>query len=270
MTVYVVGAGGRLGGALAKRYASSNVVPIGRNVTRQWTGISGAEEVVAFFERRAVSTDVVFVAAGLLDPRSPSEDLNRINYVLPKNIVRGVARIGMKVVTFGTVMEENFFPKNPYVETKVKLAKFVASSSSEVIHVRLHTLYGQGAPSPFMFLGQLLRALQAGRRFRMSSGRQLREFHHLEDLSLAVETLVREHSSGVYTLSHGSPFTLGTLAKFVLEHHGQLDLLELGALPDPPGENYQILFNRAPELGSVHFRDTLPAVASWLEEFLVG
>ena len=38
----------------------------------------------------------------------------------------------------------------------------VAAPDRRVLHLQLHTLYGLGAPSPFMFLGQLLQRSRIG------------------------------------------------------------------------------------------------------------
>jgi hypothetical protein len=56
-----------------------------------------------YFDKCSNEEAAVFVASGLLDPKLPQEDLLRVNYHLPKNLIDGPANLGIKIITFGTV-----------------------------------------------------------------------------------------------------------------------------------------------------------------------
>ena len=124
------------------------------------------------------------MTSGLLDPNRNYEDLLRINYHLPKNIIDGVRYLGMRVVTFGTVLERSLRPKNNYVTSKLALSNYIEALDATyqtTSHLQLHTLFGKGQPNRFMFLGQILSALKKNKPFFMISERQLREYHHYDD-----------------------------------------------------------------------------------------
>ncbi len=269
MTHYLIGARGRLGQAIAQEYAGSAITALGRQVYEAWSRPGAAGKVSRYFEKHASQGACVFVASGLLDPRLPQDDLLGVNYHLPKNLVDGAATLGLRVITFGTVMEGLLQSKNPYVLSKTRLSDYVrtlALAASPVLHLQMHTLYGLGQPSPFMFLGQMLAALRQNAAFGMTSGRQLREYHHLADEAKAIRQLATLGCSGVMHVSHGKPLSLRVLAEAVFQAFNQSGLLQLGRLPEPCEENYQQAFEPATELQSLQFRDALPAVVQYLQE----
>jgi len=89
----------------------------------------------------------------LLDPHLSPDELLKINFHLPRNIIEGSTKLGFKVVTFGTVMESLLDSKNPYIKRKAILGDYVAGIASHecrLIHLRFHTLFGRGEPDPFI------------------------------------------------------------------------------------------------------------------------
>ena len=158
---------------------------------------------------------------------------------------------------------------NSYLKSKLTFARYVtefASSNSLILHLRMHTLYGGGDPPSHMFLGQLVDAMRQGRRFAMSSGNQLREYHHVEDEALAVANLVNADARGIIDVSHGSPVKLIDLAAYICDKFGCPDRLDVGAIPGAPSENYSREFNRTPLLAKCYFRATLPGVYGYLQK----
>jgi nucleoside-diphosphate-sugar epimerase len=273
MTVYLIGANGRLGQAIASEYAGEDIVPLDRRLYEPWSRVDGADAVSRFFDPLAAENAMVFVASGLLDPRSPPEDLLAVNYQLPRSLIDGAARLGIKVVTFGTVMEGALHTKNAYIQSKAALSNHVsavAARGTPVVHLQMHTLYGRGRPSPFMFLGQMLAALRANEPFRMTSGRQLREYHHLADEAKAIRRIARSTRPGVVNLSHGVPLELRAIAESVFLALGKRSLLRIGALPEPPDEIYERVLPPTEMVRQVHFRDSLPAIIEYMRECHAG
>ena len=63
-----------------------------------------------------------------------------------------------------------------------------------------------------MFLGGIYHALKNNLPFPMTSGEQLREYHHILDEVNAIDFLVQEENDEVINLSHGDPVRLCDLA----------------------------------------------------------
>jgi len=269
VTHYLVGARGRLGQAIAHVYADNEIVSLDRSIYENWSQPSVPDQVSRYFEKCSNKGATVFVASGLLDPKLSQNDLLRVNYHLPKNLIEGATKLGLRVITFGTVMEGLLQLKNPYIQTKTALGEYIntaAATGSSVIHLQIHTLYGIGQPSPFMFLGQMLAAIRDNVPFKMTSGRQLREYHHLVDEAKAIRKIADSEVSGIVNVSHGRPLSLKMIANGVFQVLGRDDLLQVGALPEPQEEYYQKILNPTEILQQVAFRDSLPAIVQYMKE----
>jgi nucleoside-diphosphate-sugar epimerase len=267
--IVVIGGRGRLGKAIARQYGDDTVMCPERTVYQDWSAPGAHGAVATWLAPFAASGATIFVTSGLLDPRLAPEALSAVNLELPRNIIEGAAVHGMKVVTFGTVMEALVAAQNPYVRSKSALAALVAERAAggvPVAHVRIHTLYGGGLPSRFMFLGQILDALQSGAPFPMTQGRQLREYHHVDDDARAIRLLADAGVTGVLDLSHGAPLSLRDLASSIFDAFGAASQLQVGAVPEPAEENYNTRFARQSLLEQVSFRDALPTVIAYLEQ----
>lgn len=268
--LYLIGGRGRLGQALTRRFGGAAQL-LRREVYETWSS-DGAQSIAQeYFAAHAMPGDVLCVLAGVLDPSLPQAEHERVNFSLPLNALEGALASGLRVVTFGSVMESLMAHPNRYLATKARLAEAVAARAERgepVMHVRIHTLYGGGAPAPFMFLGQMFAALKAREPFLMSSGRQLREYHHVDDDASALAELLDEFTPGVAELSHGEPLSLHDLAVGVFDALDRRNLLRVGAMPDPPEDNFGTVFRRSSRLQGLKFRPTLPAVAQELRELL--
>lgn len=269
MTLYLIGARGRLGQAIAHEYADNGIVSVDRSIYEDWSQPGVADLISRYFDKRSNGDMTVFVASGLLDPTLSQEDLLRVNYHLPKNLIDGAAKLGIKIITFGTVMEGFLQSKNPYIQSKTALGEYVsavAAADKPAIHLQIHTLYGVGQPSPFMFLGQMLTAIRDNVPFKMTSGRQLREYHHLSDEAKAIRQIANSAPPGVLNVSHGKPLSLRAIAESVFQALGKDDLLRVGSLPEPQEENYEKIVNPTEILRHVAFRDSLPAIVQYMRE----
>lgn len=266
---FVLGARGRLGHAIHSSQSGGQIEALDHFVYSEWWRDGSADDVARFFENRAGGDGVVYVATGIIDPGRPYEDHHRVNFSLAKNVVEGATKIGLRVITFGTVMEKIVDDEgaNSYFASKTKLGHFVeefCATNTLALHIRLHTLFGGRPPDAFMFLGQILHAIGSGSEFKMTTGMQLREYHQIDDEVAAIFKLANSDVSGAMELSHGVPVTLKELAEYIFKAHGCLSLLKIGALPEPVNENYGLLFARPPILENLAFRDTLSAVVEYL------
>lgn len=269
--IFLVGGSGRLGQAILRQQAGAPVTVLPRSVYSHWTEPGAQREIASFFAPWTDTGATIYVTAGLLDPRTAPEEHARVNVSLPMHIVEGAAPLGIKVRTFGTVMENLLSSHNPYVRSKAELGRQVAAAAASglpVSHLRIHTLYGGGEPAAFMFLGQILSALRARQPFRMTLGRQLREYHHVDDDAAALARLEAGNLSGTVDLSHGVPLSLRELAEHVFDAFGARGLLELGALPEPAEENFGAVLARPAQLLHAHFRDAASGVVDYLKPYV--
>jgi nucleoside-diphosphate-sugar epimerase len=271
----VLGAGGRLGGAIAAFLPRDRVATPPRPVYADWWQAGAVDRICRFLEAQGSSPGTVYVAAGLIDPRRPAEEHLQVNYQLARNVVEGATRLGFRVMTFGTVMEQmaGDDTANPYYSSKIRLGRFMeefGAASKLALHVRIHTLYGGPPPDGFMFLGQIYRALAQRSDFRMSPGAQLREYHHVEDEVRAIARLLESGCCGALTLSHGAPLTLKDLAEHIFAAFECPELLKVGALPAPPHDNYGTAFTRPAALAGMDFRAALPGVVTYLRDCIAS
>jgi nucleoside-diphosphate-sugar epimerase len=269
---YLIGSHGRLAKGIAYEYVdNSQFQSLSRADYEGWAAFGAADKVSRYFDKPQNEGATLFVASGLLDPRLPKEDLYAINFLLPKNLIDGASKVGMKVITFGTVMENFIKSPNPYIQTKVALKDYIENiavkeDKVQATHLQMHTLYGVGQPSSFMFLGQILHALKANEPFKMTSGRQLREYHHIEDEIKAIKKLASADIGGVYDISHGNPVSLSSIAESAFDAFGKKDLLHISALVDPAEDNYEKILKPTYSLEEINFRNPLPGIVKYLQE----
>lgn len=269
----IIGGRGRLGSCLAQA-AGEPVHIIDRSIYSEWRHSNSKAAILQYFAERHITEATIFITAGILDPALPLSEHESINYELPKNIIESVNKPGWRVITFGTVLEKLIGDKtqNPYVISKLRLANFIknhAADKASALHIRLHTLYGgMQPPHAFMFLGQLLNAMHSKSEFKMTSGEQLREYHHIEDAAKAIWYLSRSTLTGITQLSHGQPEKLKDIAQHVLNAFAQLSSLRLNALTSPTHENYDAFFEPGSYINEVTFRKALPGIVDYLKPFM--
>lgn len=269
----VLGARGRLGRALCAEFGDAELLMPDRQIYERWWHPDAVDDITRFLDEQHSPIDTIFVAAGIIDPTSPALAHDRVNHLLPRQVIRGAVRRGIRVITFGTILEtiSATIPSGGYIASKVALARFVqehAQENGNALHLRIHTLYGGGAPDPFMFTGQMLAALQKREAFPMSPGTQLREYHHIDDEAPAVATLSQTDLRGIIDLNHGNAIRLAELAQSTFKAFNASDLLMIGALPAPANERIGVGFERAPALRHHRFRDVRTGMVDYLRSYL--
>ena len=269
----VFGASGRLGSTLA--------CALGRRAhTASWADttwqVADAAKVAVQRLADERGLDVIF-ATGLTDPRLSPRDLENANLTFPRRVIDATLDIpGLRWLTLGSALEQfdELVGENPYLASKEKLANYTMEKQREglagqLCHLQLHTAYGS-RPASHLFTGQMLEALARNSIFKMSSGQQLREYHHVADLAASINALcAREwtYVEPVY-LSSGKPIRLRDLADQVFACVRKSHLLQIGRLRMSPGENETFRFPASPDwlLGST--RDPIRGVAAWLQDQL--
>lgn len=269
----VLGARGRLGSALMAEFNGQRVLAPDRRVYEDWWEADAVPKIRNYLLGQAEGVEMILIAAGVIDPAASPLEHDRVNRLLPQQVILAAASLNIRVITFGTMMEAIALDmgRTGYVASKAALARFVEEQSRThgySLHLRVHTLYGGGPPDPFMFTGQMLTALREGTPFLMSPGAQLREYHHVEDEARAIAILARSRTHGVAQIDHGDPISLAELAQTTFRALGRVDLLRIGALPQPSHENPDLRFERMPALRDHSFRDVRIAMPSYLADHL--
>jgi nucleoside-diphosphate-sugar epimerase len=279
-TIVLFGASGQIGEALARTLALAT--DCFRVIGVSWADVlrGDCDDPKTFFKSvigpgDPGKLDVVF-ANGVTDPRSSVADLMHSNCEFPRKIIEAAMCIsGVRCLTLGTVFERfpEFLETNPYSRSKAELASWLTHVASQsefrrrVLHVRLHTVYG-GAPKPFMFLGQMAEALRSGADFHMSSGEQLREYHHADDIGGCLRNLLHdewEFSSPILEINSGEPVRLAQLAKAVFSAHRKTHQLKIGAIKAPRGENLELIFPRSAPSVLPYYRNPIVGVVQALK-----
>jgi nucleoside-diphosphate-sugar epimerase len=223
------------------------------------------------------SCDVVF-ANGITDPSRPLAEIVASNVDFPRRVIETLGPCGeFRFITIGSIQERfgEACAKNRYLASKEALGRFVlgsplgAQTPRQLLHIRLHTLYG-GKPPAHMFLGQMLAALERRIPFQMSAGTQLREYQHADDIARAFrEIMVRTWDFGpIVEIQAGEPVRLAELARAVFAAFGQSQLLSIGTRATPAGENVDVVFPRSPTWLLASARPTVPGIIDTLRFYM--
>ena len=152
--------------------------------------------------------DIVF-ASGLTDPNAPEVELTLANVKRPVTVIEAtIDRKQFRYLTIGSVLEtfSSLAARNRYLASKAALWARIEDLTADprlngrMMHLRGHTFYG-GPPASHLFLGQMYESLRTGRPLRMSEGRQLREYAHVEDVALVHRRLARANLVGIPRMS---------------------------------------------------------------------
>lgn len=271
----LIGYTGQLGGALsdALRSRGDTVVNVNTKSVKLLTDDATRLPPAAIECLQANHPTDVICAAGEVDPNAPESRLFEANVELPLAIYRAIrsTRGTHRFFTFGSVHESvvELGADNRYLNSKRRLleerkAEMSREEGPQWNHIQLHTLYGGLRSHSHMFLGQIEEALRTSNDFEMSSGDQLREYHHVEDVAKNVLSILeRTGYENTLDLSSGEPLSLKEIATSIFQHFGAEKQLHLGTLPDPAGEIYTPQFKRSPSL--FVYRPAIPNILRWLE-----
>jgi hypothetical protein len=265
----ILGLTGNLSRALAKQFPHALIIP--KNQYMAW--LKNPTYAYDFFlgSGSKQSEIDVFNCAGVTNSLRPSDEINLVNYDLPMFLSEISGKMNFRLITFGTVMEQlpNYAKSNPYLDSKFRFFEAYTSNKEWLrinLHIQMHTLYGGPNSNSHMFLGQIYDAVMNRTKFEMSSGVQIREYHHINDDAAAIKILTTEFKSGVKSVSHGDPKKLKDIATDVFEYYGCRHLLNISAHKTNENDNLDVVFERSAELFSVEFRPTISGITSWLDE----
>jgi nucleoside-diphosphate-sugar epimerase len=170
------------------------------------------------------------------------EALVRDNVAFPGRLADALAAAGVRpLVNVGTAWQHvdgaAYRPKNLYAATKQAfedvLAHYAHAGTLEPVTVNLYDTYGPDDARPKL-MSALLDAARRGTSLAMSSGHQLIDLVHVDDVIDALLTAPAD--GGPYACSSGRPLTLRQLVELVGEVAGAPLDVEWGARPDRAGD----------------------------------
>ncbi len=281
LKIVIFGASGQMGRSLVKKLEASS---LGHEVfTIPWSKINteqGFSDFIKFAANQLKADDAILFANGLTDPRLSYKTLVYSNLSFPKMVIEATENMAkLRYISFGSVLENvpELCEGNPYIQTKKMLYDLVCEKSrvleKQLVHLRLHTLYSSN-PAKHMFLGQIFDAMAKGEEFHMSDGRQLRQYHHVDDAAATVVGLLERGWEDVLSdqptleLSSGEFIKLSELANYLFSELDQLSLLKIGKIESQSGEVYSERRPERVEIPILGSRPPLEGVCACLRNFL--
>lgn len=268
----IIGYNGIIGKNLSNSFRQDQNIHIEKSIYSDWIRGDGVLKISRYFKKWSNTQSTIYIAAGITNPNDCKQLHKKINFELPTNIIKGTEDLNYRVVCFGTVMDEflNDRTTNFYLLSKKMLTNFVHDypNSDQLLYIKMHTIFGHGYPKKYMFLGHIYNSIKNGKKFVMTNGNQLREYHHINDVILSINKLIDMNIRGTVTINHGNPIMLKDMAKKIFIRFGCMNLLSLGTMTDPEDDNYKRKYVRTPILRDIEFRDTIPALEEYLDSIL--
>lgn len=269
--IFIIGSNGRLAKAIINHYSNFNCICLKRTVYKDWYKTKTRSSIFDFFKSKIKKDSIIFITSGILNSKEKPELIDNVNHHLPWNIIQALEGLDIKIVTFGTILENLKTSENPYVKSKIKLSNKIQAFQSKltkITHFRMHTLYGYDYPSEFMFLGQLYNAIKKKEKFNMSSGYQIREYHHLDDVANSIDIILSKNKNGIVELTCGNGIMLRDLALRIFEEFNLEHLLNIGSLDIEHKDKFTNDYIKNEDLKEVDFRDSLKGVCDYLKPIL--
>jgi hypothetical protein len=153
-----LGGSGTIGGGILKGFNQEIILQTPRSEINSWLGANNLASIEKYFSNFGTNTTVVY-SLGITDPNAPIEQLELLNTILPTKIMNIVDNLGLKLITFGTILERdvNLALGNSYVRTKRDfLNRFQQTPERKNhLHLQLHTIYGGERSQSYMFIDQI-------------------------------------------------------------------------------------------------------------------
>lgn len=236
MTLLIVGANGNFSLALQEILGDNSFRIINKNLYGDW---DNSESKLTSIIRKNVeecNTKYLINTVGIVSKNCDPEFVKYWNYYFPKHLYQICENLNLTLVTLGSVHENvpDMPTGNPYLESKKSLERFLMTKEfKNSFHFQFHTWYGGKNVNPEMFLGQLITSIRGGRIFNMSSGEQVREYHHVIDDATCVLTNLENGMLGTLSISHGELLTLEEIARKLFRHFNCENLLKLNQISSP-------------------------------------
>jgi nucleoside-diphosphate-sugar epimerase len=268
----IVGSTGNLSVALQDTLKDVSISILPSSSIKTWIEEDGESCIERFILNLSNPPKAILNATGIVNPNKPAGLLDKVNYQLPRNLLTAANRFSIPLYTFGSIMERNphYITSNNYLASKRKFKSYIdtldKSKKKSHLHFLVHTWYGVNTIPSHMFLGQIIESLSRRIKFRMSSGSQMREYHHIQDDMKVVLNSIQQKVFGVLEINHGNPIKLREIAMAVFSHFNSMQYLEIDSSLDSVDESRLDFFKGLKVTEPYHFRDQISGIISFVEE----
>lgn len=209
---------------------------------------------------------------GITNPRVGRATLDFVNVELPIAFAKAIKDPNSMLVFPGALMEnfESLCIQSPYLTSKLHFSQAIESVDTNWVNLRFSVWYGQNKIGNHLFLGQVIQCIREDSQFMMSGGRQLREYHHIDDDVAVVFTDFSGKLHSNLNVTHGESFTLKFIAESIFKSVNKVHLLSVGKHPSNPQENYDLYFDRSPHFNEIVFRETIPSLLKYVHKQVGG
>jgi len=125
-------------------------------------------------------------------------------------------------------------PRTLYTACKVAVSMMTTQVAAEcgwtAVTARIFNIYGPREPEPRL-VPSVIRALLAGRPVQVTSGAQVRDFLHIDDVADALWTVATSELTGTVNVASAVQTTVAAVATEIARQVGRPDLLQFGAVP---------------------------------------
>ena len=270
--IIIVGSKGNLSTALQDTLKDMSILMLPSSSIETWLEEDGERDIESFLLNLSKLPTAILNATGIINPNEPAGFLNKVNYQLPRNLLTAANRFKIPLYTFGSIMERNpqYITSNNYLASKRRFKGYIdtldKSRKENHLHFLVHTWYGVHTIPPHMFLGQMIESLTRRTKFRMSSGIQMREYHHIQDDMKVVLNSIQQKEFGVLEINHGNPIELREIAMAVFSHFDSMQFLEIDSSLDSVDESRVEFFEGLKVTEPYHFRGQISGIISFIEE----
>lgn len=266
----ILGQSGNLGHEFLKLYgAGIGTITIDRQLTKSWISEGSVSDIRRYLQeiRRKTQRLNLLICTGITDPRKEFE-VNLVNNLFPKKIVEASENLDIRIVTFGTV-QEDWNLSNHYIDSKRQFSKWLEQFNPDyVLNFKLHTLYGGIRTDNNLFLSQIIRSLESRAKFKMSSGLQIREYHHQAQVTEYIDYFLKSEAlDHPHHISHGQPISLRNLAEYIFDRFYLRELLDIDHSIHVKEDNFNRVYDRTiPGRFGPDF--SLVRIGDWIERRL--
>lgn len=266
--VFLLGASGNLGNVLAQKFNSREVIdfrPLEYKVFFDGSKLIRDEVDVLKKELSRYEKSIFVIATGATSKLDEALAY-KSNFLFPSLLIDAVINQDVKFVTLGSVNEYSRI-ENSYLDSKRSLSKWIDEKgyTNYVYRFKLHTVYGGHRADSEMFISQVVKSLKYRQTFNMSSGLQIRKYHHVQDIAQKIYLDIFSKKPGQFVLESGEYIKLVDLAKKIFAEFSAEDLLIIDEEDYLPNEVY----TKVVPLCEVEYFDSrplFPAILDWVEK----
>jgi nucleoside-diphosphate-sugar epimerase len=267
----LIGSSGTLGSKFAECLPIDSINIPGKTIREWFSRKDSSATNRAIRSQIQLSPDsewILINGIGLTNPRANNKDLLKVNYEIPLEILERVKGQISTFVNLGSTLESYLLEgSNGYLLSKRKFSKYLEEINKDIkiMNFKLNTVYGGSDNPTHMLIGHLENAIRREAVLLLSSGRQIREYQHVNDLVPAIMDCIKKGTlSGDIQVNTGSSLRIKEFVSGVMRSFKRENLLKFDSLNDPLDDNYADYTEASNWLDSSRFREPIQGVADYI------